>query len=204
MKKEIRMKITPFAGVFIDCDGKIIIPPGSKRFAAVRYIGNYPVVWSKIAGVTFKNHKEVIQEYTKTLSRELDEVDQEIFLVPEPDNKFDPNAIKVMAQIINRKRPVPDFRGCIGYLPKELAFLLTRIKETFNITYEAALDNIKSNIDKNGKEKNYSCSAAVVLTPNTIGNIIPLQGVIKISNEFVSLKNFKKEILGTIKKRKAQ
>jgi hypothetical protein len=159
-----------------------------------------------VAGVTFKNHKEVIQEYIKTLSRELDEIDQEIMLVPEPDNKFDPNAIKVVAQIINRKRPVPDFRGCIGYLPKEMAFLLTRIKEKFNITYEATLDKINSNIDKHGKEKNYSCSAAVVLTPITIGDIAPLQRAIEISNEFISLKNFKKEILGTIKsqKRKAQ
>jgi hypothetical protein len=54
-----------------------------------------------VAGVTFEGRQNFIKNLNK---------DSVFFLVPEPDNEYDPNAVKVIADC-----------ECIGYVPRDLA-----------------------------------------------------------------------------------
>lgn len=64
------------------------------------------VVYTKVAGVTFEYRQETIGQLSGR---------EPVRLEPEPDNKYDPNAIKVMVAV-----DVGDVQ-CIGYVPKDLA-----------------------------------------------------------------------------------
>lgn len=64
---------------------------------------------SKVAGVTFEGRQEIIRTMIG---------DETIQLRPEPENKYDPNAIAVWVAFPNEARmPVSQ----IGYLPREIA-----------------------------------------------------------------------------------
>ena len=66
---------------------------------------NTRVIYVKVAGVTFEGR----QEYLKALLG-----DEPVKIVPEPDNKFDPNALAVHIAV----------NGSVlhcGYIPKDLA-----------------------------------------------------------------------------------
>lgn len=65
-----------------------------------------PILVCKVAGVTFGGRQKILQRLLKG----KDMQDIMVFLDPEPENQYDPNAIKVLA--------VPS-REQIGYIPRE-------------------------------------------------------------------------------------
>lgn len=67
--------------------------------------------FSKVKGVTFNNRQFLIKRLTKY---PLDMIS--LSLLPEPDNKFDSNAIKIIATVKNKGS------ATIGYVSKELAY----------------------------------------------------------------------------------
>jgi len=83
---------------------------------------------SKIVGSTFIPGG---QEALKALS-----IGQALFLVREPDNEFDQNAIAVHAQYILEDSTFEQIR--IGYLPKETAAKLCKDVEQFMVTCNVA------------------------------------------------------------------
>ena len=84
-------------------------PNQSSDFAwARKYIDEYfrllyPAIPKSfnVAGVTFEGRQDLIRQLNQ---------DSVYFLVPEPDNEYDPNAVQVIADC-----------QCIGYVPRELA-----------------------------------------------------------------------------------
>lgn len=86
------------------------------------------IIHVQAAGVTFDN----IQEILRVIRREPDRYD--VFVAPEPDNKYDENAIAVYAEgQVKTKR--------IGYLPKDLAKALHN-KEALVIDFAVVGDDI--------------------------------------------------------------
>jgi hypothetical protein len=70
--------------------------------------------YSKIAGTSHNNpdgsdRQEIIKKYCKS--------EQPLFLIPEPDNPYDPNAVGVWIEV---KKLFSTQRYQIGYLPSEL------------------------------------------------------------------------------------
>lgn len=67
--------------------------------------------FSKVKGVTFNNRQFLIKRLTKY---PLDMIS--LSLLPEPNNEFDSNAIKIIATVKNKGS------ATIGYVSKELAY----------------------------------------------------------------------------------
>ena len=61
-------------------------------------------ITTKLAGVTFGSRQHYIKEYARH--------GQKFWLIREPDNKFDSNAIRVC---------VSKYKADVGYIPKKLA-----------------------------------------------------------------------------------
>ncbi len=72
----------------------------------------------KVAGVTFEGRQELLKEiYAVYLRLTTHDPQLSAKLQPEPANKYDPNAIKVLVK----------YRGAfvhVGYVPKEMAAIL--------------------------------------------------------------------------------
>lgn len=66
----------------------------------------------RLAGVTFGSRQHYIKEYARQA--------QKYFLLREPDNKFDPNAIRVL---------VSKYKADIGYIPAKKAELLAPLMD---------------------------------------------------------------------------
>jgi hypothetical protein len=62
------------------------------------------LIKTKLAGVTFGSRQHYIKKYARN--------SQKWWLIREPDNKFDPNAIRVC---------VSKWKADVGYIPKKLA-----------------------------------------------------------------------------------
>ena len=72
---------------------------------------NFPIK-TRLAGVTFGSRQHYIKEYCRQA--------QKYFLVREPDNEFDPNAIRVL---------VSKYKADIGYIPAKKAELLAPLMD---------------------------------------------------------------------------
>lgn len=70
-----------------------------------------------IAGVQFRPKEEI--------ARAIDQMDigDELLLVPEPDNKYDPNAIKILSHVFDPASDEYDL-VFIGYVPKKYSKLI--------------------------------------------------------------------------------
>jgi len=162
-------------------EDKIIIPAGMKRFSAIDYNGKYPIIFSKVAGVTkYENNINTIYEDFDDIDISVDEelsfpsddyIDDVknfiyIKLFAEKTNPYDSNAIRVMAYLATspNKKPFREPR-IVGYLPKELAKLLTEIKERYKMSYKAKVVKFKSNLNFQGGKMNFPCSIGLELTP---------------------------------------
>ena len=72
---------------------------------------NFPLK-IRLAGVTFGSRQHYIKEYARQA--------QKYFLLREPDNKFDPNAIRVL---------VSKYKADIGYIPAKKAEILAPLMD---------------------------------------------------------------------------
>jgi len=141
--------------------GKIVIPAGMKRFAAIAYKGIFPVLYVKVAGVT--NFAHNINEVFYT-HRENVPLEYCVKMKREPENRYDENAIAIWAgfnQEVLFSHGSENGYVKIGYIPKELAALLTQVWAVYKIWYKVKLDTITPEI----KQKAVPPSCRITLTP---------------------------------------
>ena len=103
------------------------------------------LVTFKVVGTTF--HQSAIDELLAKAMPDFgsDQIGQReltynnsIILVPEPDNKYDPNAVKVIFQLSNQ--PIQ-----IGYLGKEFNWLYLKLVNEFTLPNQPSLRIIQRN-----------------------------------------------------------
>lgn len=82
----------------------------------------------KVVGVTYTNAKQMLRNVvvdngeswnTNTVNKHK----INLYLVPEPDNEYDPNAIKVVSKYETPDRARVNRSGDVGYLPKKLLII---------------------------------------------------------------------------------
>lgn len=101
------------------------------------------LVTFKVVGTTF--HQSSIDELLAKAMPDFssDQIGQREFtynnsirLVPEPDNKYDPNAVKVVFQFLNDPLMIP---LQIGYLGKEFNWLYLNLVNEFTLSNQPSL-----------------------------------------------------------------
>lgn len=95
-----------------------------------------------VAGVTFTENGQRLLKYISTYVRDEDDV--QIKLEREEDNKFDPNAIKILIKLTWTKK-----YHHIGYVPKELAKIFVKL-----LKYGVKIKPIRYRI-VGGADRNY-------------------------------------------------
>jgi len=140
---------------------RIIIPPGMKTFAGTGFIERYPIIYAKVVGVQSPKHKKAIQNLIIEEKELGGGIGYKAKLVAEPGNAFDPYAIQVLVDLKTNS----GYEYTIGYLSKELASLLTQIRNKYSIWYTASVETIRSNMHE-GDEMSFPCSARLKLKPN--------------------------------------
>jgi len=148
--------------IYDEEEDKIIIPAGLNRFIGIGYRDRYPEIWAKVAGITMAGRPQIVRQL---VAHKLDGDLLEVEIVEEANNKYDPHAKLVVVTATSKNSKNTLLTGAIGYLPKELAKLLTEIKERYSMIYIAKLDKIRSDLTQSGKEMGFPCSAAITLTP---------------------------------------
>lgn len=105
---------------------------------------NKILVTSKVVGTTF-HQNEVDELLAKVVpDSNFDQNGQQeitynhtIYLIPEPDNQYDRNAVKVVFKAVN-KSPLH-----IGYLPKEFNWLYLKLTDSLKLVKTPVLKIIK-------------------------------------------------------------
>lgn len=160
-------------GLFVT-KGRFGIKIKRANFAIIKHVGSLPVFFSAVAGVTFEGRQKTIREIVGLLNHPGSGT--RVLLLPEPQNKFDPNAIKVSLAVKLRQRDGLskwlDSRE-VGYIPRELAAIVKFFKEKYDVDYNATVNSMQFG----EKRTKIPGSIRLVVFPAIPGDSAPLYGV---------------------------
>lgn len=140
---------------------KIVVPAGMKKFVALAYKGSFPILYVKVVGVT--KYAKDINELFYT-HRDIPSLEYSAIIKREPSNQYDPNAIMVLIGFKECENIPPHLFNKmfkVGYIPKELASLLTQMAVKYKIRYKARVETLTPEI----KPKKVYPTCRIMLTP---------------------------------------